>query len=541
MDTNKIKTVPEINLKPNTYFELIDTPFLYQKRMILMMLCCPRMVNGDDVGLGKTLEDLVMFTYLKAKRPETKMLVLTEKMAFKQWLEELDKFTIGLSAKIITSMTHPKPSDRTRAFRQHGADILVTGYSQTYDYSHHILEGLGSRWIFSADEPNYFKNSNTLLYKSVRGMTVGDVKARPYRIIRKKLLNGKNDDVYVPISHGEIASRSYGLTATIIENRLEEAHGIFSIVAPHCFRSSAQFQKDYCKMRRIKRGIRIVTGYKNLDRFRKQIEPFFYGRLQDDPEVEQDLPDVITKDVPIVLGKPQSLKLLEAMDRIIEMPDGEIKAVQILPSMILAQQLADDPRVLGFDLESEKTNALKEVLSNSLKGERVLIFSKLRRVIDVLEDQLRRMQLDCVRITGKESDAERERSKERFMSDGSDRCNILLGTRAVMKSINLQKGGHLFFFDIPWSYGWYRQTIGRLKRTGSIHEAIGVYRMLACLHPDVAARVGSDRTIDHYAVKVIMKKFKLWQAVTGDVKEIDSVTSDVVDIFRQIKASYKHS
>jgi len=541
MDSNKIKTVPEINLKPNQYFHDVKAPYLYQRRMILMMLTHPRMVNGDDVGLGKTVEDLIMFTYLKAKRPETRMLVLTEKLAFKQWLEELEKFTVGLTAKIITSSTHPKASDRTRAFRQHGADILVTGYGQMYDYSHHILEGLGKRWIFSADEPNYFKNSDTLLYKNVRGITVGDVTARPYRIIRSKMRDGTNEDKYVPVQHGAIASRSYGLTATVIENRLEEAHGVFSVVAPHCFQSSQQFQKDYCKMRRIRRGIRVVVGYKNLDKFRRQIAPFYYGRLQDDPEVEQDLPEVITKDVPIVLSKRQSEKVLEAMDRIIEMPDGETKQVMLLPSLILAQQLVDDPRVLGFNIESEKTTALKEVLSNSLRGERVLIFSKLRRVIDLLEDELRRIRIDCVRITGKEKDAERERSKERFMSDGSDRCNVLLGTKAVIKAVNLQKGGHIFFFDMPWSYGWYRQIIGRLKRTGSTHKAVGVYRMLACLHPDVAARVGTDHTIDHYAVQVVMKKFKLWQAITGDVKEIDSVTSDLVDIFQHIKASYKHS
>lgn len=542
MDSKKIKTVPAINLKPNAYFVDVDAPYLYQRRMILMMLTHPRMINGDDVGLGKTIEDLVMFTYLKAARPETRMLVLTEKLAFKQWLEELERFTVGLTAKIITSATHPKASDRTRAFRQHGADILVTGYSQMYAYSHHVLEGLGKRWIFSADEPNYFKNSDTLLYKNVRGLTVGDVKARPYRIIRSKLRDGSNEDKYVPITHGAIATRSYGLTATIIENRLEEAFGVFSVVAPHCFQSSHQFEKDYCKMRRLRRrGIRIVTGYKNLDKFRKQIEPFFYGRLQDDPEVEQDLPEVVTKNVPIVMGKAQSLKVLEAMDRIIEMPDGETKQVMLLPSMILAQQLVDAPSVLGFNLESVKMDALKEVLTNSLRGERVLIFSKLRRVIDFIEDELRRLRVDTVRITGKENDAERVRSKERFMSDGHDRCNVILGTKAIIKAVNLQKGAHLFMFDIPWSYGWYRQLVGRLKRTGSIHSAIGVYRMVACLHPDVATRVGTDHTIDHYAIKVIMKKFKLWQAITGDVKEIDSVTSDLVDIFQQIKASYKHS
>ena len=540
MDANLIKTRPEINLRPNPYLEKPDVPFLYQRRQVLMMLTRPRMVNGDDVGLGKTLEALVAFTFLKAKHPELKALVVTEKLAYKQWVEDLRKFTVGLRAKIVAG-NYPKPSDRVRAFRQHGADILITGYGQLYDYSHHMIEGMGPRWVAIFDEPNYFKNPDTLLYKNVRGMVVGDINGQPYRTVRERLRNGDREDRIVPIHTGKTPGRSYGLTATVIENRLEEAFGVFSVVAPHTFRGRTQFDRDYCVKRKVKRGVYTVVRYKNLDRFRKQIEPFFYGRLQDDPEVEQDLPEVMAKDLLIELGRKQSEKLVEAMDRIIEMPGGEVKQVEILPSLILAQQLADDPRVLGFDLESAKNQALKETLTNSLHQERVVIFSKLRRVIDSLERDLNQAGLECVRITGKESEKQRETSKSRFMSDGTDHCPILLGTKAVMKAANLQKGGHLFFLDLPWSYGWYRQTVGRLKRTGSIHKAIGVYRMLACLHPDVASRTGSEETIDHYALKVIMKKFKLWQAVTGDVTEIEEVTKDVKDIWNAIREGYQHS
>jgi len=479
-----------------------------------MALRTPRMVLGDDVGLGKTLEAIVALTYIKASQPETKALVLTEKVAFRQWENEFKWLAPKIKVLRITADSHPDPATRVRAFRQHGADVIITSYGMIYNYRNHILEGLQPRWVFIADEPNYFKTTTTKLHAGTFEM-----------------VNGKKG-----------AARAYGLTATIVENKLEEAFGILRVIAPGTIGSLVEFEKKYCIKRKIKMGRRITIGYKNLDQFRKQIEPAFYGRLQDDPEVEQDLPEVLSKDVEITLGKEQSWKLLEATDRIIEMPDGTTKQVDILPALILSQQLANDPRLLGFKIEGEKMNALLETIEHSLAGERVMVFSKLRSQIDMLEKFLNKAGHETVRITGREKQSTREEAQERFMSDGRNRCNILLMTRAGQKALNLQKGGHLFFFDLPWSYGMYRQTIGRLKRTGSTHKKIGVYRMLATLHPEVAKEVGgSDQTIDHYSLKVIMKKFQLWQAITGDEKEISTSPSDLTEIWNEVKQSWRKS
>lgn len=520
MDVQTIKTAPDLVLKPNRYFEDVQIPFLYQRRGILMMLIRRRMILGDDVGLGKTLEAIVAFSYMKARNPKLKALVLTEKIAYLQWLKEFEWLTPTLRVKLITPHTHQSPILRTRAYRQHGADVVITSYSAVtprkrrggqgeYRYGDHIREGLGPEWVLIADEPNYFKNPRSKLHRAIFNMT--------------------ND----PRTG---AQRAYGLTATVLENRLEEVFGISRVVTPGIFASRAQFERDYCVIRKLP-GIpaRIVVGYKNLDRFRQQLEPAYYGRLQDDPEVMQALPDVISKDVEIEMEPEQSRKVLEAMDRIIQMPGGEVKQVDILPSLILAQQLANDPRLLGFKIPGAKVDALMEILTGSLSGERVVVFSKLRSMVDLLEVEINKAGMKTVRITGAEDQGEREESKRRFMTDGKDRCNVLLMTRAGQKAVNLQKGGHLFFFDLPWSYGLYRQTVGRLKRTGSSFKAVGVYRMLACLHPNTARLAGSVKTIDHHALAVVMRKFKLWQALTGDITEIESATSDMMEIYREIR------
>ena len=535
-----IKVRPSIQLKPSKHFSQVDLPYLYQKRQILISLMRSRHVVGDDVGLGKTLESLVTFAYKKAQFPDLRALVLTERIAYRQWWDAIHDFLDDVTVSIVTTGTYPVPAERVRAYRQHGRDILVTGYGQLYRYTSYMLEGMGDNWMLIADEPNYFKNEDTLLYRNIKGIAVGDIHRKPYRMVREKdSVTGRNEYRQLPIQ-GSVCSKAMGLTATVVENKLEEAYSIFSIIAPGCFQSKRQFYEDYCVRRKIpRRKIYVTTGYKNLDKFREQIRPYFYGRLQDDPEVEQELPEVIVKDLQIEMSIPQSRKLMEAMDRIIEMPEGEIKQLQILPSLIMAQQIADDPRVAGFPIESEKTASLMETVVNSLAGERILIFSKLRRVIDQLEKEFDSAGLETVRITGKEDDSQRQLAKQKFMSDGDNRVNILLGTRAVMKAVDLYKGAHLFFFDLPWSYGWYRQVIGRLRRTGSTQTRIGVYRMLSCIHQSLVPTVGTEKTIDHYTLETIKRKYKLWQAITGDTLEIEGATSDIMDIFDAIRKGYK--
>lgn len=540
MQEQKILTAKNLALKPNPVLKDPNKPFLYQKRASLLMLLRPNMVLGDDVGLGKTYELLTTFSYLKSANPETKMLVLTERNAFRGWTKEIAENLLGLKVRVINATTHTA-KQRATAFAEHGVDIVITGYGSLYDYTEFIAIGMGPRWIAVADEPNYFKNPESLLHKNVYGLFVGDLEGKPFRVWQQKDEEGKRVESFRHIQ-GVRPVRTYGLTATVVENRLEEAFGIFRVCAPGCFPSKKQFEDDYCVMKKVPRKrIRTVVGYKNLKAFRKQIEPYFYGRLQTDPEVMQDLPEAIPKDLEIEMGPEQSRKVLDSMDRCIETAAGELKQLDILSSLTMSQQLVNDPGLQGFDIKSPKTEALIEMLTNSLAQERVLIHSKFRTMIDRLEQDLDQAGIEVVRVTGAEDDRQREVSQARFMSDGPDKCRVILVTKAGARAMNLQRGGHLFFYDLPWSYGVYRQIIGRLKRTGSAYTQIGVYRMLAVMDPGIAKFCASDQTIDHYTLETIKKKYKLWQAITGDADEIDGVSDMLPDIMEAIKTGYKRA
>ena len=138
----------------------------------------------------------------------------------------------------------------------------------------------------------------------------------------------------------------------------------------------------------------------------------------------------------------------------------------------------------------------------------------------------------CRRITGKESLEQREAARQLFQDEHSG-VNILLLTKAGQKALDLQTGRHLIMFDTPWSYGHYRQLVGRMKRTGSKHKHIGIYRYQSVLHPNVALGTSCD-TIDHHTLHVVLRKKALFNAVHGDVTTIETTDADLKDVYNEI-------
>jgi SNF2 family DNA or RNA helicase len=343
------------------------------------------------------------------------------------------------------------------------------------------------------------------------------------------------------------AERAYGMSATVIENRLDEAYCILRVIAPGIIPSRKYFERSFCVRKEVvrdveldpdkkKRKLTTVVGYKNIPYFRNLISPVFYGRLQTDPEVEQQLPDDIHKDVEILMSREQSSKYLEAETGLLRTSDDAFVSLGVLASLTVCQQLANSPAMKNFDLPSAKEEALLENLLGSLSGEKVAVFSKFRSQIDRIENLLKQAGLHCVRITGKETQEEREAARVAFQSVGPKSANIILLTKAGQKALNLQSGNHMIMFDMPWSYGMYRQLVGRMKRTGSIHQHVGVYRYMAVMHPDVVMGTTTD-TIDHHILKVLLRKKSLFNAVLGDETTIETTDADLMDVYKQILKS----
>ena len=84
------------------------------------------------------------------------------------------------------------------------------------------------------------------------------------------------------------------------------------------------------------------------------------------------------------------------------------------------------------------------------KGSRVLIFSQMTRLLDILEDYLTYRDYNYCRIDGSTSAEEREESMDAFNAPNSELFCFLLSTRAGGLGINLATADTVILYDSDW-------------------------------------------------------------------------------------------
>ncbi len=85
------------------------------------------------------------------------------------------------------------------------------------------------------------------------------------------------------------------------------------------------------------------------------------------------------------------------------------------------------------------------------EGSRVLVFSQMTRMLDILEDYCWYRGHKYCRIDGGIAGDTREEMIDSFMQDDSDKFLFLLSTRAGGLGLNLQKANIVVLFDSDWN------------------------------------------------------------------------------------------
>lgn len=476
----------------------------YQIQGILHLLAMPRFVLGDDTGLGKTLQTISALSYLWDKKPEIPAIILTTKSAVGQWESEFAKFTNGV--KIFKCLGTPKKREKIHEEFQsysEGPKALVMGYRTAVRDFQRLQSMNGHVMIF--DEATAFKNDSSQVHQVC------------------KHLAGS-------------AERVWSLSATIIKNRLMEAWAIYKVTVPHLFTTKTHFMREYCITRDQtlpggRRRIKIVVGHRkrDIEAFREVIDPYFIGRPKH--EVAQELPPLTTKTIPCSLSKAQKAKYDEALQGLLEVIDpetGEVieREVTKLTAVTICQQIVNHPSLVDCDGDSGKLDTLIDLLENDLDGEKVIIFSRFRAMVDILEAELEARKIKTCRITGAENGDQRVASQKAFQ-DPENETRVCLITMAAAEGVNLQLAKAVVFYDTPWSAGDYLQIIGRMIRIGSIHDRVFSYHICA------------PKTIDDRVMKTLGVKMNLIESVLG--KRLKSETdeeaivemgqSEVADLF----------
>lgn len=145
---------------------------------------------------------------------------------------------------------------------------------------------------------------------------------------------------------------------------------------------------------------------------------------------------------------------------------------------------------------------LKKLLK---KGAKVLIFSQMTRLLDILDDYLRFKQIPYCRIDGQTSAIDRETRIEDFQNPDSDKLVFILSTRAGGLGIDLYQANTVIIFDSDWNPQVDLQAIDRAHRIGQKRE-VTIYRFVTegTVEDVIVRRAARKLKIDH----MIMQKGK---------------------------------
>jgi len=538
----KLRGSKNASLKPCPYIKPSTSLRYYQVVGCLHLLCLARMVLGDAVGLGKTLQVIASYCYSLMKDPTLKLLVITPKSAMFQWATEFDKFTTGISVHVLREkyavskdgMTYGtvdelkasgkkyktlRGFDSRKAQYDHvNAEVFICGYYSVQEDYEFVVQNRGDNFMFVLDEVQAIKNNKTKTFFGAEKIA-------------------------------QSASRVYGISATLIKNRLEEAYNIYRVVVPGLFGGKNKFFEQYTvrKKRSIfrqgkKRYFTEIVGYVNLDVFKDTIDPYFLIRRT--REVADELPRLISKKVDIEMFPEQknlykmalsgelyrkivknryfelkervdasedpTSRELETLEKLEKQYDNSLTEGGLQDSKIAAlsfcQLVSNGPQWVKEEGDSAKEAEFKRMFDQELRDDKVIVFTRFKSGLGRLEGILDALEIKYVRIDGDRTAEQREEARNAFQDENGD-VSVIFITSAGSAAINLQAANVILFYDTPWSYGDLYQSIGRAQRIGSIYDHIVLIHMVC------------RDTIDEHVIKILEGKKVLITDVMGDIAE----------------------
>ena len=145
------------------------------------------------------------------------------------------------------------------------------------------------------------------------------------------------------------------------------------------------------------------------------------------------------------------------------------------------------------------------------RGHRVLLFTQMTRILDLMEDYLVMRRFPYCRIDGNTSYEMREDYIESYNAPNSEKFIFLLSTRAGGLGINLQTADVVILYDSDWNPQADLQAQDRAHRIGQ-KRAVQVFRIV------------TEHTVEEKIVERAQQKLKLDAMVVqqGRLKDRDN-------------------
>lgn len=135
-------------------------------------------------------------------------------------------------------------------------------------------------------------------------------------------------------------------------------------------------------------------------------------------------------------------------------------------------------------------------------GHRVLIFSQMVRMLDILAEYLQRRHFPFQRLDGSIKGEIRKQALDHFNAEGSQDFCFLLSTRAGGLGINLATADTVIIFDSDWNPQNDLQAQARAHRIGQKNQ-VNIYRLVTArsVEEDIVERAKRKMVLDHLVIQ----------------------------------------
>ncbi|XVE82084.1 hypothetical protein DITRI_Ditri15bG0118300 [Diplodiscus trichospermus] len=406
-------------------------------------------INGilaDEMGLGKTLQTISLLGYLHEYRGITgPHMVVAPKSTLGNWMNEIRRFCPVLRAVKFLGNPEERRYIREELLVAGKFDVCVTSFEMAIKEKS-ALRRFSWRYII-IDEAHRIKNENSLLSKTMRLYNTN------YRLL---------------------------ITGTPLQNNLHELWSLLNFLLPEIFSSAETFDEWF-----------QISGENDqqevVQQLHKVLRPFLLRRLKSD--VEKGLPPKKETILKVGMSQMQKQYYRALLQKDLEVVNAGGERKRLLNIAMQLRKCCNHPYLFqGAEPgppyttgEHLVTNAGKMVLLDKLlpklkeRDSRVLIFSQMTRLLDILEDYLMfRGYLYC-RIDGNTGGEDRDASIEAFNKPGSEKFVFLLSTRAGGLGINLATADVVILYDSDWNPQVDLQAQDRAHRIGQKKE-VQVFR-----------------------------------------------------------------
>jgi SWI/SNF-related matrix-associated actin-dependent regulator 1 of chromatin subfamily A len=453
-------------------------PYPYQLQGIARGLQLKRFINGDDMGLGKSLESIATIN----KADAFPCLVICPNVVKINWQREWHKFT-DKKAMVLTD-----------SVRDSWPFFWQTGMNQVFIVNYESLRKYFVRRITKAEKWTLkdVEFHNTIkLFKSVIIDESHKVKSTATQQTKfcKGIASGK--EYIILLTGTPVVNKPKDLVAQLgIMDRMIDMGGWKG------------FMLRYCS------GPNQASNLKELNY--KLWQHCFFRREKS--KVLTQLPDKVRQIVSCEITNRKEYMdaerdLIDYLKRYKEADDEKIQKSLKGEVMVRIGILKD---ITARGKLKEVIDFVKDFREN---GKKIILFCNLHEIVDRLMIAFP----SAVCVTGRQNMQEKQASVDAFQKNPKTDV-IICSIKAASAGITLTAASDVAFIELPWTYADCDQVESRAHRIGQ-KDSVNCYYLLG------------RRTIDQKLYRIIEEKKHISNAVLGAE---DNIQTNIVDMMANL-------